>query len=198
MNSPPTPEPTTPPSAPITDLTTPDPSWLTRPFRLLTVADAADAERLRTPAAAVPADWLTRHEGLLTQFAERLLAHTEHGKAAGYAAPQLDVPLQLFCFAPQHGEVTDPWRTVVVNPRVIRRWPQTQNGLELCFSCPDDQRRVTRWDKIRVTADWWYRAGAWTAGDVHTLRGWDARVWQHEHDHCRGRIIADHGTPARA
>lgn len=174
---------------------TPELGWLTRPFRLLTIAADPDAAKLRTPSTGVPSQWLTEEQEACVAFAERLLQYTREHKGAGFAAPQLNIPLNVFVFTPGHGLAC-----VVFNPRTLKRWPQTRDGVEQCFSAPGESRRVTRWEKIRVTADRVYTpaTGRWEENVILTLREWDARVWQHEFDHLVGRLITDHGRPAQA
>ncbi len=185
---------------PTPETVTPDLGWLVRPLRLLTVKNPDEAATLRHPSAPVPAAWFENHSSELITFAHRLLDKTVQSNGVGFAAPQLDVPLRIIALV---GSRPGDSPMVLYNPRELRRWPGTQSGPERCFSVPGEERRCTRWERIRVTADRVYypssteRAGTWESGRIWTWRGWDAVVYQHEFDHLEGRLITDHGTFVR-
>ncbi len=174
---------------------TPDLGCLTQPFKLHTIADEAEAAFLRQVHPAVPDRWLVEEREALTRFAERLLQFTREHNGVGFAAPQLGIPLQCFAWTP--GDDRD---SVWFNPEVIRTKGGMRNGVELCFSCPGEVRRVPRWDRLRVTAGWVCAAPPLEAEEpfVTTVSGFDARAWAHEYDHCQGRLITETGTPAKA
>jgi peptide deformylase len=149
-------------------------------------ADPVDPADLRTPE--------------LRRLITQMRATMEAAPGVGLAAPQVGVSLQLAVLqdGPERwGKLADKERaarertelpfTVLVNPRVT---PLDVDGLagfyEGCLSVPGLAALVARHRAVRVEAL-----------DEHgepvdrVLRGWPARIVQHEADHLGGRLYLD-------
>jgi peptide deformylase len=157
---------------------------------------------LRRPAEPVdPA-------GLRTAELQRLIAQMratmEDAPGVGLAAPQVGVPLQLAVLQdiPERwGNLSEEDRaarertalpfTVLVNPVVT---PVEESGLagfyEGCLSVPGLGALVVRHRAVRVEA-------LDERGEPvdRVLRGWPARIVQHEADHLAGRLYLDLAEP---
>ena len=117
-----------------------------------------------------------------------------HG--AGLAAPQIGVDLQVVVFGSRDANPRYPDRplvppTVLVNPvitpltaagEVTGEMPEEEDW-EGCLSVPGLRAKVPRWSHIRYTGFDQY-------GDAidRTVRGFHARVVQHECDHLWGKL----------
>lgn len=99
----------------------------------------------------------------------------------GLAAPQIGRLLRMF--------VIRGFPRAFVNPRLTLS-EETALGMERCLSLPGEEVEVRRAVKVKVkamTADL-----APESLRTFKLRGWDARVAQHENDHLDGKLITDY------
>lgn len=127
-----------------------------------------------------------------------LTADAHMREAVAVAAPQIGFGLRLVVFTIDTG-CDDP-RRVFANPVVEGLPGPTATEVEGCLSLPGRWYEVERPVRCQITA--------WLLGeDEHGQnraeeRTWQtgglaARAWFHEVDHLDGRLISDHGTPAR-
>lgn len=131
-----------------------------------------------------------------------LYPHLKHmcetHSGVGIAANQLGLRENFFFIAGKVKLLPCPGGHICINPQ----WEPHKNAVECeaqgegCLSLPPPSKQgtrrfnVKRWNKIRA---WWTN----TSGQEvkpRTLSGFAAQVFQHEHDHLRGRILTDHGT----
>jgi peptide deformylase len=106
-------------------------------------------------------------------------------KGVGLAAPQVGVPVKLIVIE------FEEERRVIINPRIIEE-DGAEKTDEGCLSFPGIYEGVTRPTKIRVQ----YQD---ETGDVRdeTIEGYLARIFAHEIDHLRGRLLIDHLSPLK-
>jgi peptide deformylase len=147
---------------------------------------------LRTPALAI------ERGGIKSAAVQRLIddmidTMTEyHG--VGLAAPQVHESLRLFVAAfdpsqpePDPEDESEPPRPfALINPEVTPLGDDMVEDWEGCLSIPDIRGRVPRAREIRVRA--YDRLGERV--DLR-LRGYAARVVQHETDHLDGVLFFD-------
>ena len=112
--------------------------------------------------------------------------HAANG--AGLAAPQIGVDLQVVVFGsgeanPRYPDRDLVPRTVLVNPVITPIGDATDNDWEGCLSVPGMRGMVPRFTHIRYT-------GFDPYGDPidRTVKGFHARVVQHECDHLWGKL----------
>ena len=110
--------------------------------------------------------------------------HEYHG--VGLAAPQVHEGLRVFVamLDEEPGEESDT--IVVVNPEIEAYGPATEEGWEGCLSIPDIRGMVPR--HVEITLRGLDRRGQ---GLELRLRGFPARVAQHETDHLDGVLFFD-------
>jgi peptide deformylase len=104
---------------------------------------------------------------------------------AGLAAPQIGVPLRVVIFGmtynPRYPDAEPVPHTVLINPGLSAFSEATEEGWEGCLSVPGMRGLVPRHASLR-----------YTGFDQHggpidrTVRGFHARVVQHECDHLDG------------
>lgn len=103
----------------------------------------------------------------------------------GLAAPQVEIGAQLVIFSvpPLRGEEGGLPLSVLINPAITPLSQETADGYEACLSVPGLTGIVPRWTHIH------YR-GLDLGGKVveREVRGFHARVVQHECDHLWGRL----------
>lgn len=131
---------------------------------------------LREPGAAV-----AEFGSDLARLVEDLMETMDAAAGAGLAAPQIGVQLRVFVYDANDGEGPQ----AVVNPRLSD--PEGSGFYEEgCLSVPGVFVDIER-PEI-VTATWQDVDGA-----LHEVRadGFFARVFQHEMDHCDGRVFLD-------
>lgn len=109
----------------------------------------------------------------------------EDAGGVGLAAPQVHVSLRLFLYrVPEqrasHGEGARSL-SVVINPEIVERSAETEDGWEGCLSIPGLTALVPR--AVRIVL-----RGTDAAGDAFSrpAAGFHARVIQHEADHLDG------------
>lgn len=114
----------------------------------------------------------------------------------GLAAPQIGRSLRL-AIVETLPEIDEDGNTipdsrqlyVLINPRIVWRSRKLVDGVEGCLSIPGYLGEVTRHQAIRVQA--LDRNGKRVRFSV---KGWDARIFQHEIDHLDGVLYIDRLT----
>ena len=107
----------------------------------------------------------------------------------GLAAPQIHEDLRLFVALLDGDPDGDSDAVVVVNPEIVPVSDQKLEGWEGCLSIPDIRGRVPRYSDIVV------RALDRTGKKIElALKGFPARVAQHETDHLDGILFFDRMT----
>lgn len=135
---------------------------------------------LHTPSSDLPLADLAQYEALGADMVETMLASA----GIGLAAAQIGKNLNLFVI--HKGIAASADHLVLANPEIIFRSKVLHVMEEGCLSCPKLFGDVRRPEKIRVKA---YSLD----GTKHTYKakGMLAKVFQHEIDHLRGRLIID-------
>ncbi|BBN12537.1 peptide deformylase [Marchantia polymorpha subsp. ruderalis] len=106
----------------------------------------------------------------------------------GLSAPQVGVNVQLMLYNPE-GERGKGQEYVLVNPKIVKYSKQRDIFKEGCLSFPELEADVERPLNVRVEAQ-----------DVKgkkfaiSLKGWQARIFQHEYDHLEGILFHDRMT----
>lgn len=115
--------------------------------------------------------------------------HEESG--AGLAAPQVNVSQQVILveFGSEEDESIPPTLYVTINPKITRFSKELVSGAEGCLSIPGLMGEVERSQEIVVE-------GRDRHGEAlkMKLRGWVARIFQHEIDHLNGILFTDRTT----
>jgi peptide deformylase len=113
--------------------------------------------------------------------------HEYHG--VGLAAPQIHEDLRLFVALLDDDPGADSDAVVMVNPEIVQLSEERAEGWEGCLSIPDIRGMVPRYTDIVV------RALDRTGKKVElNLKGFPARVAQHETDHLDGVLFFDRMT----
>jgi peptide deformylase len=113
--------------------------------------------------------------------------HEYHG--VGLAAPQIHEDLRLFVALLDDDPGADSDAVVIVNPEIVQLSEEKAEGWEGCLSIPDIRGMVPRYTDIVV------RALDRTGKKVElNLKGFPARVAQHETDHLDGVLFFDRMT----
>ena len=115
--------------------------------------------------------------------------HEESG--AGLAAPQVNVTQQVILveYGSEEDDSIPPTLYVAVNPKITRFSQELVIGAEGCLSIPGLMGEIERSQEIVVEGQ-----------DRHgeplkmNLRGWVARIFQHEIDHLEGILFTDRTT----
>lgn len=115
--------------------------------------------------------------------------HEESG--AGLAAPQVNVSERIILveYGNDEDESIPPTLYIAVNPKITRFSQELVIGAEGCLSIPGFMGEVERAQEIVVE-------GQDRQGDPlkMQLRGWVARIFQHEVDHLEGILFTDRTT----
>lgn len=101
-------------------------------------------------------------------------------EGVGLAAQQIGLPLQLFVMD------CDGIKLVAANPEIIAT-EGVQSGQEGCLSVGKVPAVVVRAEKATLRAQ--DLKGEWFE---RTAEGYAARCFQHETDHCNGKLFIDH------
>ncbi|MCI9888116.1 peptide deformylase [Micrococcales bacterium 31B] len=153
----------------------------------------AEGEGAQEPTGSRAPIWLPRPT--LEGVAEVMLRVMHAAPGVGVAAPQIGLPLRLAVIgdpapgdpellrALERGEVTD---YAVVNPRYEPEGDEVLVHWEGCLSVAGWMVLVPRYRTIR--AHWQDLAGESHSAKV---RGWHARIFQHETDHLDGVLCHD-------
>jgi peptide deformylase len=157
----------------------------------------AGAEVLRLRAQPVTPEQLASPD--FRALIERMVGAMRAAPGVGLAAPQVGVSLQVLVLEdraePQASLTADelaerervpvPLR-VFVNPTVTPIGEEQVTFFEGCLSVPGYAALVKRWREVEVTGlDERGRSQTWR------VRGWPARILQHEVDHLNGILYVD-------
>ncbi|HYP53118.1 MAG TPA: peptide deformylase [Pyrinomonadaceae bacterium] len=139
-----------------------------------------------------PEDVLARAGESVTDFGEefqRLVSDMFEtmyaAEGVGLAAPQIDLSLRLFVMD------CDAIKLVAANPELVET-EGVQDGEEGCLSVGKIHARLSRAERVRLRAQ-----------DEHgefyerEATGLAARCFQHETDHCDGRLFSDRLSPLK-
>ena len=113
--------------------------------------------------------------------------HEYHG--VGLAAPQVHEDIRIFVALLEEDPDDKSEATVIINPEIVPVGTTKSEGWEGCLSIPDIRGMVPRWTDITVRA--LDRKGK--AIEL-PLKGFAARVAQHETDHLDGVLFFDRMT----
>jgi len=114
----------------------------------------------------------------------------EH-EGVGLAANQVDLPYRLFVVNPTGDADQKDAEQVFINP-VLSQGKGQSEGDEGCLSIPGITAPVVRQERITVQA--YNLAGE----EIHAeVKGFFARVLQHETDHLDGKLFIDRLPPAQ-
>lgn len=110
-----------------------------------------------------------------------------HMNGAGIAAPQIGVSLQVVMFGvgsnPRYPDAEEVPFTILINPSLTPLDGDLEEGWEGCLSVPSMRGLVPRYAHLRYT-------GFDETGNLidRTVKGFHARVVQHECDHLFGML----------
>ncbi len=109
----------------------------------------------------------------------------------GLAAPQVGISQRVVVIEYGDDEKEDaPVKLyIVVNPEIIQTSEEKVEGVEACLSVPGLAGEVDRHEKIVVKAQ--NRHGQ---SVKWKLKGWTARIFQHELDHLDGVLFTDRAS----
>ena len=126
--------------------------------------------------------------GLVKLVVQKLLYVREHvlKGGAGLAAPQIGLAHPIFIYTPDR---TTENLKIVINPSYTPLGASVVEGHEACFSVPLRCTKLQRWKEINVR---------YQNLEGHTIEknlgGFEAKVFQHEMDHLKGKLTIDHET----
>jgi peptide deformylase len=157
----------------------------------------AGAAVLRRRADNVPSSLLATPA--LRQLVQLMTEVMRNAPGVGLAAPQIGVPLRVFVAedleqriadmpegrAVQRGRVALPL-TVLVNPKLSPEGQEQVTFFEGCLSVRGYGALVPRWQAVSVSG-----VDAEGRPVALRLRGWPARIMQHELDHLDGTLYID-------
>lgn len=132
----------------------------------------------------------------LQTLIDEMIEKMREAQGVGLAAPQVDVPYRLAVIEtlPEYdddGEAIEGTRDlyVIINPEIVWKSRELIDGVEGCLSIPGYLGEVERHEAIRV------RALDRNGRKIRLkLKGWDARIFQHEIDHLDGVLYIDRLT----
>ena len=135
---------------------------------------------LGDPVLRTPADEVRAFDRELAALVRDLLDTVDHPGRAGLAAPQIGVSARVFSYNVD-GEIGH-----LVNPRIVERSEETQDGDEGCLSIPGLWAPTVRAMEAVVE-------GFDVHGEPLRLSGTGlmARCLQHEVDHLDGKVFLD-------
>lgn len=103
------------------------------------------------------------------------------GGAAGLAAPQVGVPLQVIV-----AETPEDELVVLVNPEIVKKSGEYE-VMEGCLSLPGYRGKIKRWESVTV------KGRDRNGKEVRVkAEGLLAQALQHEIDHINGIVYVDH------
>lgn len=152
-----------------------------------------------TPQLQIPSRRVTSnrfHTKALSELIDLLFAKMAETHGAGLAAIQINVPLCIIVYGfdtnpryPTEGPID---KTVLLNPKIVRKSENTIGGYEGCLSIPNIRGQVPRHEWIEIEA-------LDHKGRLinKKIEGFEARIIQHEIDHTQGILFPERMTDLR-
>ncbi|CAG9465161.1 unnamed protein product [Pedinophyceae sp. YPF-701] len=125
----------------------------------------------------------------LQELAQAMFEVMYDDDGVGLAAPQVGVNVRLMVFN-EVGERGKGEEVVLINPRIVTKSKKQVLGEEGCLSFPGIYGDVKRSQTIKVRA-----VGVDGKKIVLDLKGYVARIFQHEYDHLQGKLFPDRMSP---
>jgi peptide deformylase len=132
---------------------------------------------------------VTKFEGEFQTLVEDMIETMREAPGVGLAAPQVGVSERLIVVEyPMDDEQEDAPKKlfIVANPQITQAVEETELGIEGCLSIPGLHGEVER--ALAVTVKGQTRRGQPVRIKV---KGWLARIFQHEIDHLNGIVFTD-------
>ena len=155
-------------------------------------------ETLKNPILRQKARPVKTIDADLQELIENMIETMREANGVGLAGPQVSQPLRLTVVETlpkkdSDGNVIEDSRElfVLINPKIIARSRKMVDGIEGCLSIPGWIGEASRHERIRVRA--LDRRGNKISLN---LKGWTARIVQHEIDHLDGVLFIDRLTAA--
>ena len=123
---------------------------------------------------------VTKFDEELEQLCADMFDTMYDAEGVGLAAQQIGLPLQLFVMD------CEGIKLVAANPEIIRTEGE-QSGQEGCLSIGKVPAVVVRAERATLRAQ--NAEGEWFEQEA---AGYAARCFQHETDHCNGKLFIDH------
>lgn len=111
----------------------------------------------------------------------------EHEVGVALAAIQIDQLFSIIVVRNNYDNKEDHAFTTFINPTITKKEGELVEDFEGCLSVPSVYGKVLRYPKVKVKAK-----------DLNgqefrvTAEGFLARIFQHEVDHCQGKLFIDH------
>jgi len=123
-----------------------------------------------------------RIDDAIQKLIEDMIETMHHiGGAAGLAAPQVGIPLQVVVI-----ELPGEELIILINPEVVRSWGE-RDVVEGCLSLPGYRGEIKRSESVTVKGRDRYGKEVRVKAD-----GLLAQALQHEIDHINGVVYLDH------
>lgn len=124
--------------------------------------------------------------GEIAKIAKEMFSLMYATAGVGLAAPQVGINKRLMVYN-QSGD-SKKWldETIMINPRIVEFSAATDTENEGCLSLPDMRGMVERSKWIKIEA-----MSAKGKKMKKKLKGWEARIFQHELDHLNGVLFPD-------
>jgi peptide deformylase len=132
----------------------------------------------------------------LEQLIGEMIKTMRKAKGVGIAAPQVGKSLRLFIVAPEpsvrYPNAPKIPPIAMINPVLVSHSKATHKMVEGCLSIPGIRGEVPRYNQVRIR---FYTP----AGQVKEaiLKGFVARIFQHEFDHINGKVYLDRVVDTR-
>lgn len=118
------------------------------------------------------------YQEISEELVESMFTLMTSKNGVGLAAPQIGMNKRFFIYSKDKSKKN---LKVVINPIINRHGKDLEHMNEGCLSVPNHQKLLDRWRIIDVEYT--------TNGNKvvkETLKGWEARIFQHEYDHLNG------------
>ncbi len=146
---------------------------------------------LPDPVLRRKAHKITEVDKKLQELIDDMVETMRDAPGVGLAAPQVGVSERLVVieYGDDEDEEAPKKLFVLINPEIVETSEEMVNGIEACLSIPGLVGEVERHERIVVKA--LNRHGKPTKIKV---KGWLARIFQHEIDHLEGIVYPDRAS----
>lgn len=141
---------------------------------------------LRRENEIVPDDELTGPGSEISRIAKEMFLVMYATKGVGLAAPQVGISKRIMVYNDTGDPVKWMKENIFINPRIVEYSAATDVENEGCLSFPDMNGDVERSKWIKIEAK-----NLKGKKIKKKLKGWEARIFQHECDHLDATLFID-------
>lgn len=140
----------------------------------------------------VPNKDILEFDGAFEKKTQEMIGMMYESKGVGLAAPQVGLNENFFVYNPTGDAASKSYERIVCNPSITKYSPEVEVEKEGCLSLRSDDCAGQVARSIWIETEYQNEMGQ---NVKRRIKGFEARVFQHEYDHLKGILCYDRFPP---